>query len=184
MPGWGGAAAAMYMKSEEQIREWILYGAPRSGSRDGTAWTTDGLVEMPAYHDLLSNRDLDDLVAYFLAVSGWAPEIPDGPFEGRRVATRIGCFGCHGPSGMGGVPNPGSFKGHISPWDGEEFRELVRSDAELREWILDGSIARLRDNPLARYFLDGQKTQMPAYRGHISNEELNLMVQYVGWLRR
>ena len=139
---------------------------------------------MPAYEDLLSDRELDDLVAYYLAVSGWAPDIPDAAFEGRKIASRLGCFGCHGPAGMGGVANPGSFKGHIPPWDGEEFKELVRDDEELREWILDGRIRRLWDNPVARRFLESQKTRMPAYREHVSDEEVSKMVQYIRWLRR
>ncbi|MHC4814114.1 MAG: c-type cytochrome [Planctomycetota bacterium] len=184
MPGWDGRTTAMYVKSEQEIREWILYGAPRGDSQANDYSDTKSFVPMPAYEDLLTDRELDDLVAYYLAVSGWAPDIPDAAFEGRKIASRLGCFGCHGPAGMGGVANPGSFKGHIPPWDGEEFKELVRDDEELREWILDGRIRRLWDNPVARRFLESQKTQMPAYREHVSDEEVSKMVRYIRWLRR
>jgi hypothetical protein len=170
----------MYVKSRGEVREWILYGAPRA--RDPHL-DPQRLISMPAYEKLLSSREVDDLVAYFLAVSGWDPEIPDAAFEGRKVAERAGCFGCHGPSGMGGIPNPGSFKGEIPPWDGEDFTELVRDDDELREWILDGRIRRLEQNPLARYFLEGQIVQMPAYRDSLSQEELARLVAYIRWLR-
>ena len=132
---------------------------------------------------MLSPDELDDLVAYFRARSWWTPDIPDAAREGREIAMRLGCFGCHGPSGIGGVPNPGSLKGHIPPWDGHEFDELVHSESELREWILDGPIKRLRDNPLAMHFLEAQKTAMPAYRQYISGDELDRMVAYIQWMR-
>ena len=85
---------------------------------------------------------------------------------------------------MGGVRNPGSFKGHIPPWDGEEFDELVRDERELREWIMDGRSHRLWNNQAARYFLERQETPMPAYREHLSEDALNKLVAYIDWLRR
>jgi len=183
VPDWSYATVKVFVTSEEDIREWILYGAPRSDSQR-RAWDDHRtLVPMPAYEGDLTDSELDDLVAYFLAVSGWRPEIPDNAFEGRKIATRLGCFGCHGPSGMGGVNNPGSFKGHIPPWDGEEYEELVRDEQELREWILTGTIQRLDQNPAARFFLDRQRTPMPAYEDFISDDELNLLVEYIHWLR-
>ncbi|MFV2067229.1 MAG: cytochrome c [Pirellulales bacterium] len=183
IPGWRGATASMYVRNEQEIREWILYGAPRESLSPGQSTASHSLVPMPAYAEYLSSRELDDLVAYFRAVSGWAPEIPDNAYEGRKLASRLGCFGCHGPSGMGGVANPGSFVGHVPPWDGAEFEELVHDESELREWILDGRPRRLADNTLARFFLDRQKTPMPAYREHISDDDLKKLVAYIGWLR-
>jgi len=173
----------MYVHNEQEIRDWILDGGPPASSSPGRAAATDSLVPMPAYADYLSSRDLDDLVSYFRAVSGWDPDIPDEAYEGRKVALRLGCFGCHGPSGMGGVANPGSFVGHIPPWDGTEFDELVHDAGELNAWILDGRPRRLAANPAARYFLDRQKTPMPAYRQYISDNDLKKLVAYIGWLR-
>lgn len=184
IPSWLGQTAQMYVRSENDIREWILYGAPRDNALPASPEAGSTLVPMPAYADTLSQRDLDDLVAYFRAVSGWDPDIPDDAYEGRKIAGRLGCFGCHGPSGMGGVANPGSFVGHIPPWDGEEFEELVHDQAELRAWILDGRPPRLDRHLVARYFLDRQKTPMPAYRQRISQDQLDQLVAYIGWLRR
>lgn len=183
IPGWDGRTVQMYATSEQEIREWILYGTPREQSGAERASDSAPLVPMPAYEDSLSEQGLDDLVAYFQAVSGRDPDIPDDAFEGRKVAAGMGCFGCHGPSGMGGVQNPGSFKGHIPPWDSDEFAELVRDDQELREWIMDGRPRRLWENPAARYFLQRQKTPMPAYRDYLSDVELNKLVAYIRWLR-
>ena len=33
--------------------------------------------------------------------------------RGRRVAAALGCFGCHGPEGNGGVRNPGSEEAEV-----------------------------------------------------------------------
>lgn len=183
MPGWRYATAKVFIQSEDDIRQWILNGSPEREERRKYHGEHQALIPMPAYREYLSDTELDDLVAYFLAVSGWAAEIPDEAYEGRRIASRLGCFGCHGPSGMGGVNNPGAFKGHIPPWDGDEFEELVRDEDELREWILYGKIERLTQNRAARFFLDRQKTPMPAYHDYISDAELDLLVHYIQWLR-
>ncbi|MAE61033.1 MAG: hypothetical protein CMJ49_06720 [Planctomycetaceae bacterium] len=180
---WHYATTKMFISSEQDIREWILYGKPTNATARLAIDDHATLVPMPAYQGLLSDRELDDLVAYFLAVSGWRDEIPDDAYEGRKIAQRLGCFGCHGPSGMGGVPNPRSFKGHIPPWDGKEFDELVQDDDELREWILEGKTERLWNNPAARFFLERQSTPMPAYHDHLSDAELELLVKYINWLR-
>ena len=142
----------MFVKSEQDIREWILYGVPRSQAERHASDGHRTLVPMPSYERELDAGQLEDLVAYVLAVSGWRDEIPDAAYEGRKIATRLGCFGCHGPSGMGGVANPGSYKGHIPPWTGHEYAELVRDEGELREWILEGKIERSLEQPACPLF--------------------------------
>jgi mono/diheme cytochrome c family protein len=181
VPSWGDGTAAMYVRSRDEIREWILYGGPQSSS--DTEAETETLIPMPSYDATISSRELDDLVAYFVAVSGWAPEIPEPAYEGRKVASGLGCFGCHGPSASGGVTNPASLRGFVPPLTGDEFSDLVRSDEELRAWILDGRIARLWNNPLARFFLERQTIQMPAYRDHLSDGDLGKLIAYIHWLR-
>lgn len=179
VPGWTHSEASLYLREEGEIREWILQGAPKRLAGDEAR----GLLPMPAYEGAVSEGDVDDLIAYFQAVAAWYPEVPDDVFEGRKISERLGCFGCHGPSGMGGVPNPGSFKGHIPPWDGDEFLELVADDDELRTWILVGTLERLERDPLAKHFLDGQLIKMPAYEGRLSAAELEKTVRYIRWLR-
>ncbi|UCF81112.1 MAG: c-type cytochrome [Acidobacteriota bacterium] len=189
VPAWDIGADVIYHETEDEIREWILYGVSQrflavSEETAGGEEEPEPLVPMPAYEGLLSSQELDDLVAYFQAVSWYEPEMPENAYEGKKIAARTGCFGCHGPGGHGGVPNPGSFKGFIPPWDGRDFGKLVRNEEELREWILDGTISRLEANPLARYFLKNQKTPMPAYREHLSKEDVDKIVAYIQWLRR
>ena len=62
--------------------------------------------------------------------------------------------------------------------------DLVRDESEVREWILDGSPRRLRDNRLAAFFLKRQMLQMPAYRGKIDDDDVEKIVAYVRWLRK
>jgi len=190
IPAWDGGTAMMYVESEQEIQEWILGGAPRrlaqrEGGRKGEEGETDSAaalpLRMPAYRDLVSGRDLDDLVAYYKAVADYG-EMPQDAREGYRAARRLGCFGCHGPGGLVGASNPRAFKGYIPPWRGGDFHELVRNEAELRAWIRDGSIPRLERSRAARFFTQREIIRMPAYRSVLAAGELDALVAYVDWV--
>ena len=84
--------------------------------------------------------------------------------------------------GIGGMPNPGSLKGYIPGFGGEDFDELVRNDDELRGWIAEGGIPRLRNDPLASYFIERQRIQMPAFKDRLKPDEIDALVAYVRWL--
>ena len=167
------------------LREWILDGMPGRVRQDRER--RDALeaaaIRMPAWRGRLSSTQVDDLVAYLRASA--AVDVPDDPVarKGYAVAERLGCFRCHGPGGRGAGSNPGSLKGYIPPWDGRDFAELVVDTVELREWILTGRPRRLEANPLARFFLNRQTIRMPAFRGHVTEEELHALETYIGWLR-
>jgi mono/diheme cytochrome c family protein len=167
------------------LREWILDGMPRRVRQDPESRTAleAGAIRMPAWRGRLSSDQVDDLVAYVRASA--AVDVPDDPIarEGYAVAERRGCFRCHGPGGRGAGSNPGSLKGYIPPWDGQDFAELVVDKSELREWILSGRPGRLEANPLARFFLNRQAIRMPAFRGQVTEEELRALEAYIGWLR-
>jgi mono/diheme cytochrome c family protein len=167
------------------MREWILDGMPARVRQDPDARKAleAGAIRMPAWRARLSHSDVNDLVAYTRAVAG--ADVPEDPVahNGQLVAERLGCFGCHGPAGRGAGRNPGSLKGYIPPWDGEDFAELVVHNSELREWILDGRPQRLESNPIARFFLNRQAIRMPSFRGRITEPELQALEAYIGWLR-
>jgi mono/diheme cytochrome c family protein len=137
---------------------------------------------MPAWRGRLSPAEVEHLVAYVAAVSDFDPE-PAWVATGRETAGRLGCFACHGPQGRGDTPNPGSLKGHIPSWSGADFKELARDEAEIREWVKDGSPKRLRNRRLAAFFLRRQAIRMPAYGDRVTEEELERIVAYIGWLR-
>lgn len=183
VPGWDGPTVATYAANEAEVVEWILNAKPvRLKDVDINAGRKP-LLPMPAYRGKISDQELADLMAYFRAVSAFDTNITALAYEGMHEAAKLGCFACHGPGGVGGAPNPGSFKGHIPAWDGDEYAEIVRNDSELREWILNGSPKRLRDNPAARHFLDGQIVQMPPYRSVIADDQLAKIMGYIQWRR-
>ena len=186
VPAFTRDAVRGYAKTGDEIREWIADGIPRRLRAEAAEEGADAatLLRMPAWKDVLTERQISDLVAYVKAVSDY--DVPEDPVAeiGRQTAQRLACFGCHGPQGRGSLPNPGSLKGYIPAWDGADFGELARNDAEVREWIVEGSPRRLRDHAIARFFLRRQAVQMPAYHGRISEADLDSVVAYIRWLRR
>jgi mono/diheme cytochrome c family protein len=140
-------------------------------------------ILMPAWRGLVSEEELDALVAYVKAASDFERPDDERAAEGREIAARFGCFNCHGPQGRGSPPNVRSLKGYIPSWDGPDLPELAQDEGEIREWILDGRPRRLLESRVARYFLQRQPIQMPAYRGHLKPEEVDGLVAYIRWLQ-
>jgi mono/diheme cytochrome c family protein len=185
IPPFSGGLITMYAQSEGEIREWILDGLPARVRNDPEQMKmrANAVIAMPAWKGVLSARETDDLVAFVKAVSDF--ETPSEPpaSDGREVATRLGCFNCHGPQGRGSMPNARAFKGYIPSWDGDDFPDLARDDGEIREWVLDGRPQRLQQSRLARFYLDRPRIHMPAYRGHLSPAEVDRLVDYIHWVR-
>jgi len=171
-----------YAKSEAEIRDWILDGKPRR-PREAADGDREPLLRMPAWRGRLSPAEVDQLVAYVKAVSDFDP-VPDAVAEGRETTARLGCFACHGPQGRFDTPNPGSLKGYVPSWSGEDFPELARDDGEIREWIREGAPRRLRENPVAAFFLRRQTVRMPAYGERVGEAEIRQITDYIRWLRR
>jgi len=198
-----GGAIMSFIQSDEDIKEWILYGTPRRLWENGAKpqaqinkvvaeksrhdWNNrqgvGGIIKMPSYEGLLSANELEDLVAFIKTVAEIARPLSAEAEKGRELSERLGCLGCHGPSGRGGISNPGSFKGYIPPWDGDDFAELVENEDELRQWILKGKIDRFEANPLALYFTHGQTIQMPGFESVLKQGELESIIAYIHWLR-
>jgi mono/diheme cytochrome c family protein len=173
-----------HAKTQDEIREWILDGVPRRMRDDPPDPSEAPVLTMPAWRDVLDPGQVEDLVAYIVAVSDFGPD-PDGQaLAGRDAAVKLGCFQCHGPQGRGNAPNPRSLKGYIPSWDGEDYPELVKDESELREWIKDGSPRRLREHPIASHFIDKQAVKMPAYHDRVKEDELAALAAYIRWMRK
>lgn len=179
VPSWTGGTWMMYAKDEADVRSWILDGHPQGRQPDAGA-----LIHMPAFRRRLAAAELNDLVAYVLAVSQLGNLPDERVADGRDAAIRLGCLGCHGPEGRGLIANPGSLKGYVPPWDGEDFADLVHDDAEFRQWVRNGIADRFRSNPAARRILETQAIKMPAYGERVSDKDLGALRAYVEWVRR
>jgi mono/diheme cytochrome c family protein len=176
----------MYAETAEDVRQWIRDGGTKA-RRESKSWQEDrrkGALRMPAYGKRLSERQIEDLVAFVLATGG-LPQPPDSLAAlGRERADALGCNGCHGVGGRLARPNPGALKGYVPPWDGPDFPELVRDKSEFGEWIEDGVSARFRHDPLAQFFLRRAPLKMPAYRTHLASGDIDALWAYVQWLRK
>src|SRR4051794_30470011 len=71
---------------------------------------------MPVWGAVISKTQVSDLIAYLRAglpkvPTADPPAIPQNQgsaVEGATLYTAYGCVNCHGPNGLGGVPNPRS----------------------------------------------------------------------------
>jgi len=186
VPTFSGGLIRMYARDEGEIREWILDGMPRALRDDPEQMKqrNDATIRMPRWGGLISEEELRCLVAFVKASSDFETPDEDNAAEGRRIADRTGCFNCHGPQGRGSMPNVRAFKGYIPSWDGKDFPDLAADDSEIRLWILDGGTRRNYANPLVRWFLERQPIKMPAYRGHLTEAEVERIIAYIHWLRK
>jgi mono/diheme cytochrome c family protein len=184
VPAFTERVPMMFAKTDLELREYVLDGSPRSKRDDETyqAEMEAAALQMPAYRGRMTDTELDAIMAFIRAASGLLYPDDDEAGRGMDLAVTNGCFGCHGDMGGGGVPNPGSLKGYIPGFWGADFHELVDNDDELLEWIREGSIARLRDNPVANHFLEQQIIKMPAYADHLTDKQIRSLAAAVRWI--
>jgi mono/diheme cytochrome c family protein len=91
-----------------------------------------------------------------------------GPVQrGADLAAAQGCLGCHA--------GPGE-----SPLLPRRFADLDEVDpATLREWILDGMPQAVRLEPELREDLESAVIRMPAWRGRLSDAQVDDLVAYL-----
>jgi len=184
VPAFTEQTQMMYVKTTDDLREYILDGAPRRKREDADyrAKMEAAALRMPAYRPFVTARQVEDLVAYLRASSGQIIPEEKLALRGADLAREFACFACHGPLGAGGVSNPGSFKGYIPSFWGADFDELVRDDDELRRWIAEGELKRISEHPIGGWFFRRQAIKMPAYGRFLPNEDLDALVSYVRWI--
>src|SRR5262245_47989637 len=69
--------------------------------------------------------------------------------------------------------------GDVPSWPGGTYMMFNESPEEIREWIQDGAPARLLADPADRERRWKQLISMPAYRGRLTETELDDLVAYV-----
>jgi cbb3-type cytochrome c oxidase subunit III len=135
---------------------------------------------MPVWGNVISTRQVDELVSYLRAGLPFVPTATPLPIprnQGLAVAGAAlyvsdGCINCHGPNGLGGVPNPQSEDKAIPPLSGVDFRGEFNTDAKIIDFIRTGSV--LGRAPIV---------SMPHWGGIISDQELNALVAYLKTLK-
>jgi mono/diheme cytochrome c family protein len=178
-------ALMIYAKNKDEAREWIRDGAPASRRKSETFRENreKGALRMPAFGRRLKPGQIEDLVAFVMAVSGQDAPGDSLAYAGHQRAEELGCTGCHGAGGKFGRTNPRSLKGYIPSWDGSDFPDLVRDRAEFEEWVKIGRTRRFETNPMAMFFLRRAVLHMPAYERFLQPGDLDALWAYVQWIR-
>jgi cbb3-type cytochrome c oxidase subunit III len=135
---------------------------------------------MPVWGAVISQRQVAELVAYIRA---GLPSVPDATpvavpagqgaaVAGAALYVRNGCINCHGPNGLGGVPNPQSPDRTIPPLSGADFRHEFNTDKKIEDVIRSGSV--IGRAPIV---------SMPHWGGILSDAELAALVAYLKTLK-
>jgi mono/diheme cytochrome c family protein len=135
---------------------------------------------MPVWGAVISDRQVGDLVSYIRAglpavPTAVSPEIPQGQgaaVEGATLYVAYGCINCHGPNGLGGVPNPQSPDKTIPPLSGADFRHEFNTDAKIIAVIRSGSV--IGKAPIV---------SMPHWGGIIPSDQLQALTAYLKTLK-
>ena len=135
---------------------------------------------MPVWGAVISKRQVAELVAYIRAGLPSVPDatpVPVPADQGEAVAgaalyVRDGCINCHGPNGLGGVPNPQSPDKTIPPLSGAVFRHEFNTDAKIENVIRSGSV--IGRAPIV---------SMPHWGGVLSRADLAALVAYLKTLK-
>lgn len=135
---------------------------------------------MPVWGEVISKTQVSDLAAYIRAglpaVADTQPvSVPAGQgaaVAGAALYVRYGCINCHGPNGLGGVPNPLSPDKTIPVLSGQGFRSEFDTDAKIAAVIRSGSV--IGRAPIV---------SMPHWGGILSNGQIAELIAYLKTLK-
>jgi mono/diheme cytochrome c family protein len=136
---------------------------------------------MPVWHNIISSAQIAALVAYLHA--GLPPVKDAEPLDvptdqGAAVAGSIdyinfGCINCHGPNGLGGVPNPLSQDTVIPPLGTPDFFKQFNTARKIQAVIVSGSV--IGKHPIV---------DMPHWGGILTQTEITDLIAYIHTLQR
>ena len=135
---------------------------------------------MPVWGAVISTNQVGNLIAYLRAglpvvPTADPPVVPTNQgaaVEGAVLYVRDGCINCHGPNGLGGVPNPLSPDKKIPPLSGQAFRSEFNTDQKIIAVIRSGSV--IGRAPIV---------SMPHWGGIIPPSQLQALAAYLKTLR-
>jgi mono/diheme cytochrome c family protein len=135
---------------------------------------------MPVWGEVISKTQVTDLIAFLRAGLPTVPTAEPAPIpkgqgqavEGSALYVRYGCINCHGPNGLGGVPNPLSPDKSIPPLSGPGFRHDFPTDKAIYDVIRSGSV--IGRAPIV---------SMPHWGGIIPEGQLRALIAYLKTLK-
>jgi mono/diheme cytochrome c family protein len=135
---------------------------------------------MPVWGVVISTRQVSDLISYLRAGLPAVPTAEPSPIpqgqglavEGASLYVRYGCINCHGPNGLGGVPNPQSPDKTIPSLSGAVFRKEFDTEAKVIDMIRSGSV--IGRAPIV---------SMPHWGGIIPAQQLQALAVYLKTLK-
>jgi mono/diheme cytochrome c family protein len=135
---------------------------------------------MPVWGEVISKTQVANLVTYLRAglpaVADTQPvSVPSGQgaaVAGAALYVRYGCVNCHGPNGLGGVPNPLSPDKTIPVLSGQAFRHQFNTDAKIAAVIRSGSV--IGKAPIV---------SMPHWGGILSKQQIAELIAYLKTLK-
>ncbi len=135
---------------------------------------------MPVWGEVISKTQVASLVSYLRAglpaVADTQPvSVPQGQgaaVAGAALYVRYGCVNCHGPNGLGGVPNPLSPDKTIPVLSGQDFRHQFNTDAKIAAVIRSGSV--IGRAPIV---------SMPHWGGILSDAQIAQLIAYLKTLK-
>jgi mono/diheme cytochrome c family protein len=130
---------------------------------------------MPVWGAVISEQQTSDLAAYIRAGLPAVPGAQQRPVPvgasaaatGSVLYENLGCINCHGPNGLGGVPNPSSPDKTIPPLSGASFKGEF-TPAKIRDVIRTGSV--LGKQPIV---------SMPHWGGILTPAQIDALVAYI-----
>ena len=136
---------------------------------------------MPVWGEVISKTQVSNLVAYIRAglpaVADTQPvSVPKGQgaaVAGAALYVRYGCVNCHGPNGLGGVPNP------LSP--DKTIPVAFRPGTSAHEFNTDAKIAAVirSGSVIGRAPI----VSMPHWGGILSDEQIAELIAYLKTLK-
>ena len=135
---------------------------------------------MPVWGAVISKSQVAALVAYLKAglpvvPTATPPQVPEGQgaaVKGATLYVTYGCINCHGPNGLGGVPNPESPDKTVPPLSGVDFHHEFNTYAKIAAVINSGSV--IGKAPIV---------SMPHWGGIIPPDRLQALVAYIKTLK-
>lgn len=115
---------------------------------------------MPEWKDVLSDREIESLVAYLRFLSASKHPLMGNPEKGRNLYSRY-CRACHGDEGEG---------------DGV-MTSLI--DMKPKDHTNSLSMNEISNLEMIRAIKNGKGNYMPAWEGTISNDEVEALVSYI-----